>query len=77
MNAQFRYSLAHRLRVTQVAGFELAESGGDANLGHFIAKSAKPFGVRFAPILVLVTDEFDHESDCSIKATNRLREIES
>jgi hypothetical protein len=61
MNAQFRHALAHWLRVAQVAGFDLAESGSDANLGHFVTKAAKPFGVLFAPILVLVTDEFDHQ----------------
>jgi hypothetical protein len=62
MNPQFHHTLAHRLRVAQIAGFNLPESGSDADLGHFVANAAEPFGIRFAPILVLVTDEFDHET---------------
>jgi len=60
VNPQFRYALAHRFRVAQVAGFNLAEPGGNADLGRFVAKTAEPFGVWFTPILVLVTDKFDH-----------------
>ena len=72
MNAQFRHALAYRLRITQIAGFKLAQSGSNANLGHLVTNAAEPFGIWFAAILVLVTDEFDHESDCSIKATTIL-----
>jgi hypothetical protein len=70
VNPQLRHALAHRLLVAQIAGFNLAESGCDANLGHFVAKAAESFGIRFAAILLLVTDELDHANNRSIKATN-------
>jgi hypothetical protein len=69
VNSQLCHALTDRLRVAQIAGFNLAESGSDANLGHFVAKTAEPFCIRFASILLLVADEFDQESKCSIKAT--------
>ena len=59
MDPQFDNAVAHRLRIAQVAGFNLAKSCSDANLGNFVANAAKPFGIWFAPILLLVTDEFD------------------
>jgi hypothetical protein len=61
VNPQLRHALAHRLCIAWIAGFELAQSGSDANLGHFVTKTAEPFGIGFTAILVLVTDEFDHK----------------
>jgi len=70
MNAQLRHALTHRLCVAQIARFNLVESGSNTDLGSLVTKAAEPIGIWFAPILALVTDEFDHKNKCSIKATN-------
>jgi hypothetical protein len=60
MDSQLDHALADRLRVTQVPGLDLAQPGFDSGLRHSVAEAAEPFCVRFTPILLLVTDEFDH-----------------
>ena len=72
MNPQFHHAFTHRLRIAKVPRLNLTESGSDSDLGNFVAKAAKPLGVWFASILLLVADEFDHKNDCSIKATTSI-----
>lgn len=61
MDAQFCDALANRLAVTEVSALDLAKSGSNPGLGHMVAETAEPFRIRFTPVLVLVTDKFDHE----------------
>ena len=75
IDAQFRYAFAHWLPVSQVAGLNLTQSGFNTGLRHLVAEAAEPFCIGFTPILLLVTDEFDHGNKCSIKATENLREF--
>jgi hypothetical protein len=60
VDAQFGYGLTDWLAVSKVSGFELAQPGFNSGLRHSVAEIAEPLRVRFTPILLLVTDEFDH-----------------
>jgi hypothetical protein len=60
MNSQFRHSLTHWLRVAEIAGFDLSQSGGNPRLRHFVPKRSHPLDEGTPSILFLVIDEFDH-----------------
>ena len=57
MNPQLHHALTHRLRVAEVPGFDLSQSGGDSGLPYFVAQCRHPLCERGAPIVFLVIDE--------------------
>ena len=69
MDTQFSHTITHRFAVAQIAELNLMQPGPNSSLRQFVAETAEPFRVGFMPILLLVTDEFDHGNKCSIKAT--------
>lgn len=60
MNPQFDYAVANRLEVAKVFKFNLAQPTCNSRFCNFVAEVAKPFGIWFVPVLLLVTDDFDH-----------------
>jgi hypothetical protein len=60
VDAQFSHAVAHGPRVAKIAGLHLAQPGRNSGPRHLVAEAANPFRVGFTPILLLVTDEFDH-----------------
>jgi hypothetical protein len=38
MNPQLRYTLTHRFRIAEIAGFDLSQSGSDPGFRHFVTK---------------------------------------
>lgn len=61
MNPQLDYTFADRLKITKVSRFNLAQPACNSRFRNFVAEVAKPLGIRFAPIFLLKTDDFDHE----------------
>lgn len=62
VNSHFNYSFANGLRVAEVAGFELSQSGCDTGFRHFVSKCRHPLDERRTPVFIPVVDEFDHET---------------
>jgi hypothetical protein len=60
INAQLRHTLAHWLSVTEIAGFDLAQSCRDAGFRNFVSKRRDPLDERRTSVLIPVVDEFDH-----------------
>src|ERR1019366_7596752 len=77
INTQRRHAFAHRLSVTEIAGFNLPQSCRDAGFRNFVPKRRDPLDERRTSVLIPVVDEFDHENDCSIKATDSIPKIAS
>jgi len=69
MDAQFSHAISHRFAVAQIAELNLMQPSPNSSLRQSVAEAAEPFRVGFTPILLLITDEFDHGNKCSIKAT--------
>ena len=61
MNPQLRYTLTHRFRIAEIAGFDLSQSGSDPGFRHFVTKCGDPLYERRASIFFLVIDELVHE----------------
>jgi hypothetical protein len=56
INAQLRYAFTHRLCVTEIASFNLAQSGSYAGFRNFVPKGRDPLDEWRVSILLPVVD---------------------
>jgi hypothetical protein len=58
--AQFDYAIANGFDITEVASFNLSQSGADSGFCQNITQFVEPFCKRFPSILMPIADELDH-----------------
>ncbi len=69
MHPQLDNPFSDRLAVTEISCLYLAQPNADTSLCNFIAQSAQPVRERLTPVVALVAKEFNHVTNCSLKAT--------
>ncbi len=70
MLTRLKYTLAHRVAVAKIPCFKPPQADSQSGLGLLIAQTVEPFGNRFGFVLYLVTKQFNHRFNCSLKYTN-------
>jgi hypothetical protein len=54
MKPKFNHPFTHRVAITQISQFNLAQPHTNARRAHLVAEPGKPFRERFRPVLTLV-----------------------
>jgi len=60
MHAQLDDTPARSIPVTQIASLDVAQPNSNAGLRHLVAKTNKPFGEWFTPVIRLISEQSHH-----------------